>query len=58
MISIIVNQVKNIDNCCFWSTILCGSLVLFPWFFLCCDWWKRRVNKLYHVDNQGYDALT
>lgn len=57
-INITGSQIKNVDSCCFYTTIVAGGIVVFPLFFLCCDWWKRKVNKLYNVDNQGYDALT
>lgn len=46
------------DTCCLYSTIISGSILVFPLFFFCCDWWKRKVNVLYNVENQGYDALT
>lgn len=34
-----------------------GSILIFPLFFICCDWWKRRVNRIYNVENCGYDSL-
>jgi len=57
-INITGTQVKNMDTCCLYSTIISGSILVLPLFFFCCDWWKRKVNVLYNVENQGYDALT
>lgn len=51
-------MIKTNDLCCFWNTIIWGSIFLFPLFFICCDWWKRRVNKLYTVEHAGYDGIS
>ena len=48
-INITGTQVKNMDTCCLYSTIISGSILVFPLFFFCCDWWKRKVNVLYNV---------
>ena len=33
-----------------------GSIFLFPLFFICCDWWKKIINKLYSVEMSGYEG--
>lgn len=48
-INITGTVIKNNNMCCFWNTVIWGSIFLFPLFFICCDWWKRIVNKLYAV---------
>lgn len=42
---------KPENMCCFWWTIIVGSLLIFPLFFICCDWWKKVVNKGYKIEN-------
>ena len=49
--------VRSGNLCCFWWTIIIGSILLFPLFFICCDWWKKIVNKMYNVENCGYDTI-
>lgn len=39
------------------STFVLGSIFILPLFFICCDWWKRKTNTLYIVENEGYDAV-
>ena len=48
-INITGTQTKGNDLCCFWATIIVGSIIIFPLFFICCNWWKKRINKLYEV---------
>lgn len=48
---------KGNDVCCLWATIIVGSILLFPLFFICCDWWKRRINKNFKVEDEGYEAI-
>lgn len=43
------NIIKANSLCCFWGTIILGSIFIFPLFFICCDWWKKKVNKAYQV---------
>lgn len=50
-INITGTQVKNADPCCFWSTIVLGSIFIFPLFFICCDWWKKRTGMLFNIQN-------
>lgn len=56
-INITGTMVKTNNMCCFWNTIIFGSIFLFPLFFICCDWWKRIVNKIFAVEMQGYEAI-
>lgn len=56
-INITGTMIKTNNICCFWNTVIWGSIFLFPLFFICCDWWKKIVNKLYSVEMQGYEAV-
>lgn len=56
-INITGNVIKNANVCCFWNTVIWGSIFLFPLFFICCDWWKKAVNRLFSVDVAGYDGV-
>ena len=38
-------------------TIVCGSLIIIPLFFMCCGWWKKIVYPAYEVSNNTYQAL-
>ena len=49
--------IKGNNICCFWWTVILGSIFLFPLFLICTNWWKRKVNRIYNVENSGYDAL-
>jgi hypothetical protein len=50
-------MVKNNSLCCYWNTIIWGSIFLFPLFFICCDWWKRIVNRIFEVNVEGYEGV-
>lgn len=56
-INITGTMIKTNNMCCFWQTIIWGSIFLFPLFFICCDWWKKIVNKIYLVENSGYEGI-
>ena len=34
-----------------------GSMVIFPLFFVCCDWWKNCVYPAHDIDFSVYSAL-
>ena len=40
-------EIKQINLCCFIFTFVCGSFLIFPLCFMCCDWWKRLVYPQY-----------
>lgn len=43
-IVILGKQVKDSDICCTVFTILLGICLIFPTFFIFCDWYKAMVN--------------
>lgn len=45
-------------NMCWWvTTIILGSIFLFPLFFICCDWWKRKTFQTFTTDPAGYEGV-
>ena len=45
-------------NLCLWVwTIVLGSIFLFPLFFICCNWWKRKTFQTFTVDPSGYQGV-
>ena len=49
--------VQSYSACCFWGTIIIGSILIFPIFFLCCDWWKRRAYQIHVIDKKAYESM-
>jgi hypothetical protein len=43
--------------CCWITTIIFGSIFVFPLFFICCDWWKRLTWQTYSIDHSGYEGV-
>ncbi len=48
---------QSFNMCCWVSTIVFGSIFLFPLFFVCCDWWKRKALQTFTVDPAGYEGV-
>jgi hypothetical protein len=46
--------IQTFNLCCWVWTIIMGSIFLFPLFFVCCGWWKRKALPLSVVDRMGY----
>ena len=46
-INITGSVIKTFDYCCMISTMLIGSILIFPLFFVCCDWWKRKTFPIF-----------
>lgn len=38
-------------------TIIWGSILLFPLFFICCGWWKRCVYPAYEIPYSVYESI-
>ena len=43
------SMIKEMDICCLICTIIWGSLLILPIFFMCCDWWKAMAWPLYSL---------
>lgn len=56
-IQIAGHLLKPVNLCCQYATIIAGLILLLPFLFMGCDWWKRRAYSVYYVENVGYDAL-
>ena len=39
-------------------TIIWGSIVIFPLFFMCCDWWKKCTYAAYEIPERTYSSLS
>lgn len=39
------------------TTIITGSVILLPFFFLCCDWWKKMVFPAFEVNYNVYESI-
>jgi hypothetical protein len=48
-------KVQSKGNCCYCMTILCGSLLILPLFFMCCQWWKGIVHPKYVLDYRTFE---
>lgn len=42
---------------CTICTFIWGAIIIFPLFFLCCNWWKRTTQPLYDVPYFAYGVL-
>jgi hypothetical protein len=42
---------------CYMFTMLGASCLIFPFFFMCCMWWKKIVYPAYELSNEAYQTL-
>jgi hypothetical protein len=49
--------IQSFNMCCWITTIIFGSIFVFPLFFICCDWWKRRTFQTFSIDPSGYEGI-
>ena len=42
-------EVKEMSMASYMCTLIWGSIILFPLFFMCMDWWKRCTYAIYDV---------
>jgi hypothetical protein len=54
---IVGNKTHQGNDCCYMLTIMFAVCLIFPFFFMCCDWWKKIVNQLYEVNIETYRSL-
>lgn len=40
-------ELQPLNNCSMMCTILWGSIILIPIFFMCCRWWKKCTYPIY-----------
>ena len=50
-------QIKPPNYMSIFCTIFWASIILFPFFFLCCQWWRRCSLALYEVPAATYAKL-
>ena len=56
-ITLIGNQTQRADGLIFCLIVLFGMCLIFPCFFLCCDWFKRCIWPLYELNAKIYRDL-
>lgn len=44
---IVGGKTKTSNQCCYTMTVMAGSCLIIPLFFMCCGWWKRIVYPAY-----------
>lgn len=54
---IVGNKTNQANDCCYILTILFAICLIFPFFFMCCDWWKKMVYQLYEVNVETYRSI-
>ncbi len=50
-------EVKTISLWSYMCTIIWGSIIIIPLFFLCMDWWKRCTFPAHTISPSCYDSL-
>lgn len=51
------NQLTGYGLCCLVVTLIFGCILIFPLFFLCCDWWRKKVYPTFSIPESTYLAL-
>ena len=57
-ISVSGTQVQSMNMASYLCTIIWGSIIIFPLFFLCMGWWKRCTYPAFTIDSQIYQSLS
>ncbi len=57
-IYIIGNKTHEENSGCYTVTCLLGFCLIFPFFFMCCDWWKKIVYPQYEVNIEAYHSIS
>lgn len=57
-INVTGSQIQAMNNCSLMCTIIWGSIIILPLFFMCCDWWKRCTYPAFNIDINLYLALS
>jgi hypothetical protein len=50
-------QITEMNTLCLVCTMIWGSLLIFPLFFMCCDWWMSLTYPAFDVPENTYRAL-
>lgn len=43
--------------CCYLTTLITGSFIIIPLFFMCCGWWKKIVFPAFEINFNVYESL-
>ena len=43
--------------CCSLTTLIIGSILIIPLFFMCCSWWQKIVNAAFTVPLSTYQKI-
>jgi hypothetical protein len=50
-------EVRPFNITSYICTLVWGSILLFPLFFVCCSWWRRCTLPIYEVPASTYAAI-
>lgn len=56
-ICIIGEEIKPGNVKCLVLTLLIGVCCIFPFFFFCCQWWKRAVSQIFQIKEEIYEDI-
>ena len=56
-ITLIGDKVKPYNQCCRIATIITGIFFIFPFCFMCCDFWKKIVYPMYELQIKTYETI-
>ena len=50
-------EIKEMSMMSYMCTLIWGSLIILPLFFMCCGWWKRCTYAVYDIPETIYNSL-
>jgi hypothetical protein len=56
-ITVTGTQIQSMNMGAYMCTIIGGSFIILPLFFICCDWWKRCTLPAFDVPTSVYQSL-
>ena len=56
-ITVAGNQTSEGNDCCFILTFFLGVILILPFCFMCCMWWKKIVYPKYEMTVQFYRTI-
>jgi hypothetical protein len=57
-VTVVGERIESTGWACFWLTIISGMFFIFPFFFMCCSWWQKKVFPKYEISSNFYLSLT
>ena len=56
-ITVTGQQIQPMSQCSLMCTMIWGSLIIFPLFLMCCDWWKKCTYPAFSIDEGTYQSI-